>query len=382
MRVFREPCYFAEAVYLLYHFMNHISYEEEYKRVSQSFGIPFLEGEDDHIIRDRIRELARISEEMTADLNPMNEQLRYFFERLPGIDQPIRCCLAQVMLMSIPLNLSDTGDFARELVRAYGEMRKVGMKINDINAVGLVIEQQDAQEEPEPLAFQLERLPCTGEAKWQILRALTDFENHVEKLTALIDPIAQRLRTAMEPINRMNEPLLCQWEDYFESHTVDDFQNEMFNTTIACAEANVMHDVWLGLWNFNFLGTWFEWLTGDGALPARVAYIGIGISFEFAARRRKRPDEEALCGMLKALGGKDRLETLRRCVEKPISAARLAAAMNLNSGTVSRNLYSLFKMGFLETKGDGERVNYMTRMDSLQQLFAWILEYVQGECPQ
>lgn len=50
--------------------------------------------------------------------------------------------------------------------------------------------------------------------------------------------------------------------------------------------------------------------------------------------------------------------------------------MNLNSGTVSRNLYGLYKLGYLETRGDGERVNYITRPDALVRLFRWVLEYV------
>lgn len=45
--------------------------------------------------------------------------------------------------------------------------------------------------------------------------------------------------------------------------------------------------------------------------------------------------------MMRALTGKDKLEILRRCAAEPFSAAQLAASMNLNSGTVSRNVYGL-----------------------------------------
>ena len=38
MRVFREPCYFAEAVYLLYYFVNEVSYEEEFARIQKLYG--------------------------------------------------------------------------------------------------------------------------------------------------------------------------------------------------------------------------------------------------------------------------------------------------------------------------------------------------------
>ena len=37
MRVFREPCYFAEAVYLLYYFVNEVSYEEEFARICKCY---------------------------------------------------------------------------------------------------------------------------------------------------------------------------------------------------------------------------------------------------------------------------------------------------------------------------------------------------------
>ena len=44
--------------------------------------------------------------------------------------------------------------------------------------------------------------------------------------------------------------------------------------------------------------------------------------------------------------------------------------------TASRNVYGLYKLGYLETRGDGERVNYITRPDALERLFRWVLEYV------
>lgn len=380
MRVFCEPCYYAEAVYLLYNFVNNISYEDEYQQIVRYFGSQRLENDESETLL-RIHELTRISAKVVEGLDREQERLRYYFERLPGLDPRIDCCLAQILLLAVPLDCSRLDDFARELVRRYHDMQQAGIKINDINGIGLVIEPQDAQEEPETLVSQVERLPCDLEAKWRILRALTDFDTHVRELTELIRPVGEQLPALMEPLVRMNEPLLQQWRAYFETHTMDDFQNEMFNSTFLFAEENVPCELWLCLWNFNFLGTWSEWINrSDGQeKPVRVAYIGMGISFKFAARHRQRPSTETLYAMLKVLSGKDRLETLRLCSEQPISAARLAETMHLNSGTVSRNLYALFKCGFLDASGDGVRVNYFTRKDSLQQMFNWITAYVDGK---
>ena len=375
MRVFREPCYFAEAVYLLYYFVNEISYEEDYTRICKSYCRKGDE-EEEEMLR-RIREMTRVSRVVTAGLDRDDPRLCHYFEKLPGTDRRAECCLAQVMLVSIPLDCSNVDAFASQLLDAYTRMLQEGLKINDLNGMGLVVERQDAREEAEPLMVQLERLPCSIEGKWHILRALTEFESHLKELTELIRPVAVRLQTEMSALQAMSAEPFARWEAYFQDHTVDDFQNEMFNTTFLFAEDDVPHEIWLGIWHFNPFGTWSEW-TPTSDQMVRVAYLGANISFRFAIHQKVRPDAEAMGGMLRALGGKDKLEILRRCAEHPYSAAKLAAEMNVNSGTVSRNLYGLFKLGYLETKGDGERVNYSTRLDNLEQMFHWAAEYIGG----
>lgn len=350
-----------------------MSFEDDYKRVVQTFGHGLRKNDD--LDLQRLRMLTAIRAAATEGLDPEAERLRYYFENLTGTDRKTKCCLAQVMLMAISLESNDLDAFAANLTRSYRQMQAQGIKINDINSIGLIVERWDESENQESLASQLERLPCSVEAKWQILRVLTDYEYHVRELTDLIRPVARRLQDMMEPLVALNEETLAYWSAYFETHTVDDFQSEMFNTTFLFAEENLPHEIWLGLWYFNMFGAWSEWLE-HGAGRARVAYLGMLIRFDFAVKEQDRLDEESLCVMIRALGGKDKLEILRRCTQGPISAARLAADMNLNSGTVSRNLYSLFKLGYLETRGDGERVNYVTKLEAIEQLFRWVMEYV------
>ncbi len=94
-------------------------------------------------------------------------------------------------------------------------MFQEGIKINDLNGMGLVVERQDAQEETESLMVQLERLPCSIEGRWTILRALTEFETHLKELTELIRPVAAQLQTEMATLCAMNAEPLAQWEAYF-----------------------------------------------------------------------------------------------------------------------------------------------------------------------
>ena len=375
IRVFPKPCYFAESVYLLYAFVNGLSLSDQYNRIVQDYRF-YPEAADDPG-RNRTQALTRIFQEVTAGLDPESPRLRYYFEKLSGTNGKTGCCLAQIMLVTISLDSSEIDDFARQLLQGYRSMEAVGLKINDMNQMGLVLERRDLQEEPEPLPQQLERLPCSIEAKWEILRALTSFPEHLQELTELIRPVAAGLKAAEETLMEMNAQPLARWTDYFRTHTVDDFSMEIFNTTFLFAEDSTPHEIWLGIWNFNPFGAWSEWWpipTGK----ARVAYIGGSLSLDLAFARKNQPDSETLCTMARSLGSKDKLEILRRCAQSPSTAAKLAAAMNLNSGTVSRNLYSLYKLGFLETRGDGERVNYVTRLDAIHQLFRWIADYIGG----
>ena len=190
MRVFREPCYFAEAVYLLYYFVNEVSYAGVVARICKCY-CRKADEEEEGMMR-RIQELTRVSRVVTADLDRESPKLRHYFEKLPGLEKRPDCCLAQVMLVSIPLDCSDVDAFAAQLLEAYTCMFQEGIKINDLNGMGLVVERQDAQEETESLMVQLERLPCSIEGRWTILRALTEFETHLKELTELIRGIRDR----------------------------------------------------------------------------------------------------------------------------------------------------------------------------------------------
>lgn len=373
VRTLTQPCYFAEAVYLLYSFVNHISYVQSYSRVTQ--GVNRLLADEDDSTARRIELMDQIKEKVTKDMTPDDERLRYFFEILPGTDNRTCCCLAQVMLTNIAVDAVDIDEFAAKLLELFTLTQKSGVEINDMNTMGLVMDLRDPSEPEESLGVQLDRLPCNVEAKWRILRVLTDYEAHLQELTELIRPVAEKLRKEMVPLVELNHAVLNRWEEYFQSHGVDDFEREMFNTKLPFLHETVPEELWLCIWSFNMFAWWTEWM-GNEEHPIQVAYVGMCICFELAANQKERPNTETLCAMLKVLGSRDKLEILHRCAQAPLSTGKLAAAMNVNSGTVSRNLYSLYKLGYLDPKGDGERVNYVTRLETIQQVFCWLMEYV------
>ena len=214
------------------------------------------------------------------------------------------------MLVATPLNCTDIDSFAAELLRMFRYMSGIGFKINDMNTMGLVLEPLDPQEEPEPLQVQLERLPCSMEARWEILRVLTEFETYLRELTELLRPVAEQLAAEMQALTERNRAQLAIWEKYFQTHSVDTFQQEMFRASYLFTQEMQPDEVWIALWNFNMVGFWTEWFESGGK-TVRIAYLGANLSFEFAAAHQVRPDAETLCAMMRALTGKDKLEILR-----------------------------------------------------------------------
>lgn len=229
VRVIDKPCLFAETVYLLYYYINGIAYTRDYERVNRKFGRYLLEKEDQGL--QLAQELDRISAAVTQTLDPHQARLRYFFEKLPGTDEKTCCCLAHTMLVATPLNCTDIDSFAAELLRMFRYMSGIGFKINDMNTMGLVLEPLDPQEEPEPLQVQLERLPCSMEARWENLRVLTEFETYLRELTELLRPVAEQLAAEMQALTERNRAQLAIWEKYFQTHSVDTFQQEMFRAS-------------------------------------------------------------------------------------------------------------------------------------------------------
>ena len=308
VRVIDKPCLFAETVYLLYYYINGIAYTRDYERVNRKFGRYLLEKEDQGL--QLAQELDRISAAVTQTLDPHQARLRYFFEKLPGTDEKTCCCLAHTMLVATPLNCTDIDSFAAELLRMFRYMSGIGFKINDMNTMGLVLEPLDPQEEPEPPQVQLERLPCSMEARWEILRVLTEFETYLRELTELLRPVAEQLAAEMQALTERNRAQLAIWEKYFQTHSVDTFQQEMFRASYLFTQEMQPDEVWIALWNFNMVGFWTEWFESGGK-TVRIAYLGANLSFEFAAAHQVRPDAETLCAMMRALTGKDKLEILR-----------------------------------------------------------------------
>lgn len=73
-----------------------------------------------------------------------------------------------------------------------------------------------------------------------------------------------------------------------------------------------------------------------------------------------------------------RMEMLRLMMERPMSGQELAQKLNLNSGSVFRDLNSLYNARLLLQESNGGRNYYRTNMSTIRQITEHLVNHIQS----
>ena len=73
-----------------------------------------------------------------------------------------------------------------------------------------------------------------------------------------------------------------------------------------------------------------------------------------------------------------RMEMLRLVMERPMSGQELAQKLNLNSGSVFRDLNSLYNARLLLQESNGGRNYYRTNMSTIRQITEHLVNHIQS----
>lgn len=72
------------------------------------------------------------------------------------------------------------------------------------------------------------------------------------------------------------------------------------------------------------------------------------------------------------------MEMLRLMMERPMSGQELAQKLNLNSGSVFRDLNSLYNARLLLQESNGGRNYYRTNMSTIRQITEHLVNHIQS----
>ena len=110
------------------------------------------------------------------------------------------------------------------------------------------------------------------------------------------------------------------------------------------------------------------------------AWFHLGVSMEPSLESpgsAQSPEEWELTAV-RLMANSARMEMLRLMMERPMSGQELAQKLNLNSGSVFRDLNSLYNARLLLQESNGSRNYYRTNMSTIRQITEHLVNHIQS----
>ena len=354
--IYPEPCWLLEAAEMVYGLVNRIPPAE--LAGSGSYCIP---PEQVRVIQDQA----------CAGIDPAGETAQYYFRGVPleGVANRLSCLGCAILYSSLSVDCSDPAAYAAAARAYWHDRRAAGLRVDGIDCFSLILE--EAQEKTISLAKELLALQVPELYRLQLLEVFSAFDWHLDRLMALLEPVARRLPALMAPWTEKIPVLAQQWQSFFQTASAQDF---------------FLHRARLQAVPFQQLEIAFRFMSPDPS-PGKYSadgrrarfHLGVSIAPNMEIPSSAQPPEEWELTALRLMANSARVEMLRLMAQRPMSGQELAQKLNLNSGSVFRDLNSLRNARLLLMETIGGRNCYRTNVPAVRQITSHIADYVQND---
>lgn len=362
--IIRKPNILSETTEMLFRFCNGITYEDDQKQLRRKY-LSCFSGSEAAFMLERIDTIGRISAEVCADLEPNDPKLADYF-RIPEEEKDISaaCCPAAMLALSF-LDSSING-FDEAIENAKLTRRRLfngKFKLLGINPFGL----QVSTIETSNLSFikQVDELSCLPAYKWMACKIFENFDEYMNDYADLIRPYAEKLETALQAHHELWDGLYDYWEEYFQSHSVEDFRRALTNTSGSCDDELELH-VNLNIMACRYLKSDFERFAGTKTVNV---FIGSAINANFRINNPSA-DMSSVCDVFRALGEKGKFDLLCRLAKKRSHCREIAAELDINPGTVSKMLSALYALGLVNSEHEDNKSYYTTNVEAFSSFLS------------
>ena len=357
VQIYREPCWLLEAAELVYGLVNRIPAGK--LTVPGQYCIP-------------PDELRKIQEEACAGLDLEDELLRLYFRgtALEGVSGRKFCLGCALLYVSFDLAHPEPEEMTRCLKETWYKLRREQYRISGINMFSLGLERA---KEPsfQTLAEEIGDLPVPVKLRMQILEVFSAYDVHLDRVVALLRPVAEALPALLRPWVERAAPLVKQWEEFFAAHTPQEFLYRRARVQVEDCQ---------------FLDMTFRYVTPNLS-PAIILkdehgwhiHMGIAVKPDLTPVAKAQEWEEWELTAMHLLSSPARMEMLHAMTDRYMSAQELAQALNLNSGTVFRDLNSMYDARLLYIENRNGRNCYRTNYGMVQQVTEHIQRYLSGK---
>ncbi len=358
--IYQEPCWLLEAAELVYGLVNQLPVEK-------------LAGSGPYCIPpDQVR---RIQAEVCAGLDPLDEVTQFYFRGVPleGVSGRFSCLGCALLYSFLEIDHPQPDDFVRAMERDWRALCESGFHVEGIDGFSLSFE-------PAPggkllsLARELTALQVPALYRMQLLEVFSAFDQHLERVAKLLRPVAAALPGCMAPWTGQIPALAGQWETFLQGNSAQEF---------FLRRARIQSGAFLELkLSFRFFSPYGS--PGKFSTAKRQLRFHLGVNMQpgvINVNQAQAPEEWELTA-LRLMANGARVEMLHAMAERPMSGQELAQKLNLNSGSVFRDLNSLYNARLLLMESTGGRNCYRINLPVVRSILERLLGYLQDQAPQ
>ncbi|MGM9553266.1 MAG: ArsR/SmtB family transcription factor [Faecousia sp.] len=355
IEIFREPCWLLEAAELVYSMVNRLPAEK--LTAEGTYCIP----------ADAVEKLRQ---EACDGLNPEDKALQYYFQGVPvdGVPERLSCPGCCILYQSLELGHPEPEDMVQALSQNWRHTQETNCTVSGIGGFSIGFE-PNPQESFSSLAESMEKLPVPSAYQMRLLEVYSAYDLHLNRVLALLLPVCRKLKALLVPWVARAKPLIDQWEDFFETHTPQEFLRNR-----ARCDAERYQTLKLAMRYFSP-----DLCPGVTVDTDRSVRCMLGLSRRVDLHRNTSPHpEEWELTALRLVMNPARLEMLRAMEERPMAVQELAQLLNLNVGSVSRDINSMRNARLLLADYSGSRSFYRTNLPEIEKMAQHILDYLRN----
>ena len=190
-------------------------------------------------------------------------------------------------------------------------------------------------------------------------------------MVELLRPSAAVLPDYMAPWTRQIPALAEQWDTFFQGNSAQEFFLQR-----ARIQSGEFQELRLAFRFFSPYGSPGIFLGEKGRL---LFHMGVNMQPGLGNAGQAQAPEEWELTALRLMANGSRMEMLHAMAERPMSGQELAQKLNLNSGSVFRDLNSLYNARLLLMESTGGRNCYRTNLPVVRNMMERMLNYLQNQ---
>ncbi len=337
------PHILLESVELLYAYVNNIS--PEFLTCPGTYCLP-------------VNTVQEIMDKVCKDIPLDNAALRYYFGKRVFYEDPEQTtCIARNLCYNNSAVFTGSVEEAFKQLRSLWQFKtKRNWRLTGIDRYNLSFS-GSRNNEYVPIADDLAELGISAQYSNVLLEQLAGYEGALDRLEALITPVAHRLEPLLLPWAQQAEPLAQAWQDYYSGADAESrlYQKISYKQDIKVESLHVQ---------LRYLrpkdGPGNTW--GGRSM---YLYTGVAIPVEsYAQEGFERWEFQAL----RLLGSEARMQMLQAMMSRPMSSRELAKELNMHLGVVTRDISSLREARLLTMELSNRYRRYRTNTQTLQTL--------------